>query len=95
MGKPRRFDTTPRKLGADGTTFLYDETGLPLRISGRTLTLSPNPVPCTMSLPDTLTIGAEVAFDAQVGPFWRVARIIHALSPTASARHIWLAPVTP
>lgn len=86
----RRFDTTPRKSIGEGATFLYDETGIPLRQSARTLVAAPNPVPCTFTLPAALSVGHEVAFDPQVGPFWRVTRIIHTLGPTAPTRHVWL-----
>lgn len=88
--RERRFDTTPRKAIGDALTFLYDETGLPLRQSARTLVTAPNPVPCTLAIPAQLSVGDELAFDPQLGPFWHVTRIIHTLSPATPARHVWL-----
>ena len=90
----RRFDVTTRKSIGEGATFLYDETGIPLRQSERTLVPAPNPVPCTCTLPPVLSVGDELAFDPQLGPFWQVTRVIHTLGPTTPARHLWLVAPT-
>lgn len=89
--KPR-FDTAPHRHGANFSTYLYDDAGLPLRSSGRELVLvTTNPVPCTISLPSTLSVGDEITFDAVHGPYWKVVRVIHAIGSTTPTRHLWLA----
>lgn len=81
------------RKGSEGiSTFIYEESGLPLRAFDRSFLVTPSPLKASMALPQQINVGDEISYNPATGPFWRVIRVVYQLGPTAPSRHIWIAP---